>query len=181
MKIVVPHTRDGLKEETRKAVQTLSAEFFPLEGDSAYHDLISELWAAQESFVIVEQDIVPGPEDVDSLIDCPHGWCAFCYDYPPFGLYAGLGLARFRAEVMKQLPQAMRWCALESDEQHNRKHWCRQDGLLKRYLQERGIQQHVHGVVRHLHSGGPAHGCVSLRPGARPPGATTPGTPRPSR
>ncbi len=181
MKIIVPHTATGLKEEVRDALRSLPAVFFLLEGDSAYHDLIASLWASREDFVVVEQDIVPGPADVQSLIDCPHGWCAFCYDYPPFGLYAGLGLARFRAEVMKELPQAMTWCSLESDESHPRRHFCRVDGYLKRYLQERGIRQHVHGVVRHLHSGGPAHGCVSPRPVRHPPGATTPEMQPPAR
>lgn len=165
MKIIVPHTRAGLKRETREALLPLSPLFYTLEGDAAYHDLIAALWDAREDFLVVEQDVVPSPEDVQSLLACPQPWCAFAYDYPPFGLYAGLGCARFRSVVMKRWPQAMRFCALLSDEKHSRKHWCRVDGMLKQYLQERGVQQHIHGVCRHLHSGSPAHGCVEAKGG----------------
>lgn len=160
MNVIVPHTPEGLKPETRKAVLAHAPEFFPLVGESAYHDLIAALWSQQEGFVTVEQDVVPGPEDIQAIIDCPEPWCAYAYDYPPFGLYAGMGCAKFSAQLLKEWPQAMNFCALESDEAHPRKHFCRVDGWLKRYLQQRGVTQHVHGVVRHLHSGGPAHGCV---------------------
>jgi hypothetical protein len=82
---------------------------------------------------VVEQDIVPHPGALDELLACDEPWCAFAYDYPPFGLYAGMGCAKFSAELQLLFPTAMEETATWHDAKHPPKHWCRVDGWLKHY------------------------------------------------
>jgi len=110
---------------------------------------------------VVEQDIVPAPGALQELAQCPQPWCAFAYEYPPFGLYAGMGCAKFSRELLAQFPEALSDTAAWYDAKHPPKHWCRVDGWLKQYLLERGATQHIHGQVEHLHKGHPAHDCTT--------------------
>jgi hypothetical protein len=168
--VVIPWVGpNGLRMETVNAVAecgfpTAAKEM--LEEDS-YYKLIEELWADGETFITVEQDIVPAPGDIRQLAECPEPWCAFAYEYPPFGLYAGMGLAKFSADLIKQFPDAMKITGGWHDAKHGPAHWCTVDAWLKKYLTDGGARQHIHGIVTHLHKGGPAHGCVTTEEAER--------------
>lgn len=163
VRVLVPYVDGGLKPETLAAVRNsgLPFEAIVLEDDSAYHELIARAWAEAKTFIVVEQDIVPHPGALAELLLCPEPWCAFGYEYPPFGLYAGMGCAKFATELLVVLPTAMEETAGWSDATHPAKHWCRVDGWLKQWLIEHGARQHVHGQVTHLHKGRPAHDCTT--------------------
>ncbi len=172
--VVVPFTQGRLKPQTQAAVKEsgLHSQFYRLaDSDSAYHNLIESAWDEGKTFITVEQDIVPHEGALRELLDCPEPWCAFEYEYPPFGLYAGMGCAKFSSTLIAKFPDAMtetgKWDDdtpgarhIPSSLPHPPKHWCRVDGWLKQYLEDGGARQHVHGVVEHLSSGRPAHDCL---------------------
>lgn len=164
--VVLPFVEGGLRAETDEAAlrSGLPVERVRLDGEDAYHDLVAGCWAGRESFITLEQDIVPHDGALREMADCPEPWCAFAYDYPPFGSYAGMGCAKFSADLIARFPDAMAETAKWHDDAHPPKHWCRVDGWLKKYLLERGATQHVHGTVKHLHRGRPAHDCVTSPP-----------------
>jgi predicted O-methyltransferase YrrM len=164
--IILTHVGGGLRPETSEAAARSGLPVVRTEmlGDGSYHAAVAARWAAGDSFITLEQDIVPHDGALRELAACPEPWCAFAYEYPPFGQYAGMGCAKFSRELIARFPNALAEIAAWSDEQHPPKHWCRVDGWLKKYLLERGATQHIHGVVRHLHRGYPAHDCVAAPP-----------------
>lgn len=162
--IVVPWVGpNGLRAQTLDAAAASGFEVKLVEmfGQDDYHNLIADLWHDRETFIVIEQDIVPHPGAIKELVECPQPWCAFAYDYPPFGQYAGMGCAKFGAALIAQFPDAMTETATWHDPKHPPKHWCRVDGWLKQYLMGNGVTQHVHGAVEHLHKGRPAHDCTT--------------------
>ena len=77
--IVCPFTGTGLRAETREAVP--DAQFVNVEVDEfAYWRLLCDLWAKGETFILVEHDIVPTREQIDTLWACPEEWCGSPYD-----------------------------------------------------------------------------------------------------
>ena len=123
--VIVPFIQGKLKPETRKAVEAagFKSRFVRLrDSDSAYHELIAEAWASKAPFVTVEQDIVPHDGAIRELLECPEPWCAFEYEYPPFGLYAGMGCAKFSAELIAAFPDAMTETAEWDDSAPQTKH-----------------------------------------------------------
>ena len=163
--VVVPHTADGLREETTLAVDAsrIPAQYVNTgEEDHDYHDLISDEWANGKTFITVEQDIVPPETALEQLLACDQPWCGYEYEYPPFPFkYAGMGCTKFSVELIARNPHAMIETAKWSDPKHPAKHWCRVDGNLKQYLSDRGERMHLHGEIKHLTKGETGHGCTS--------------------
>lgn len=128
--------------------------------DRAYFDLLASLWAAGDSFIICEQDIVPHPTAFDDLANCRHDWCAFPYEYVGHKTY-GLGLVKFSAELIARHPDAMERVAVMRDPTHEPRHWCRLDAWLQGViLPLAGEVPHGHEpMVKHL-GDGCAHGCT---------------------
>lgn len=166
-RILCVHTKNGLLSETKAALEAsgLGVLFSEAVKDEDYFVLVATLWTQGQSFITVEQDIVPRPDQITSLMDCPEPWCAYAYEYPPFGHYAGMGLAKFSDALIGRHPDLFSEIAKWHDPTHPPMHYCRLDGWLKQYLSEHGETQHVHGLVEHRHKGGPAHGCVEVRDG----------------
>lgn len=161
-RICVPHTKDGLKRQTEKAAvdSGLGVQFVEMVKENSYWVTMAALWDQRETVITLEQDIVPVRGQMQELLDCPEPWCAYAYEYPPFGLYAGMGCTKFSKELMERFPDALIETGKWSDSKHPPMHWCRVDGWLKQYLTDHGAEQHVHGVVEHLHNGHPSHDCV---------------------
>lgn len=162
MRIVCPRT-----QVIPEVVEALDATEHPWEPvdlthPEHYFDLLSELWAAGETFAIVEHDIVVDESVVDELEWCPHPWCAFPYRYL-YGYHHGLGCVRFHRDILRRHPKAMSLVGAMSDEGHPPKHYCRLDGWLRTVLSRRGESMHQHWqMVTHLQSnpGHSGHGCV---------------------
>lgn len=165
-RVFIPYIEGGLRDETLKAANASGLEVIEdlLKRDDDYYNLAAALWSEGKSFITLEQDIVPHEGALKELAECPEPWCAFAYEYPPFGKYAGMGCAKFSAELIVRFPDALTETGKWKDDLHPPKHWCRVDGWLKQYLLERGATQHIHGEVKHLHRGRPAHNCVATPP-----------------
>ena len=166
-RILCVHTKDGLLDETKAALEAsgLGVVFSEVVKDEDYFVMVATFWTQGQTLITCEQDIVPTPAQITALMDCPEPWCAYAYEYPPFGHYAGMGLAKFSDALIGRHPEAFTEIAKWSDPTHSPMHWCRMDGFLKQYLSEHGETQHVHGIVEHRHKGRPAHGCVEVRDG----------------
>lgn len=166
--VLIPYVEGRLRAETDEAAKKsgLLVHRMPVEADDDYHDLIAQLWGGGHglTFITLEQDIVPHDGALKELAECPEPWCAFAYEYPPFGQYAGMGCAKFSDDLIARFPDALTETGKWHDDKHPPKHWCRVDGWLKKYLLEHGANQHVHGLVKHLHRGRPAHDCAQNPP-----------------
>lgn len=106
--------------------------------DEAYWRLLADLWAAGETFTIVEHDISPTPDALASFDDCPGDWCACPYPYLNLRDPVGLGCVRFRTALMSRQPDLMEVVACMSDAAHPPKHWCRNDAWMTETLLQRG-------------------------------------------
>ena len=160
MRLVVPYT--SLHPETAAALDASGQayEAVRMYGDDGYFALLSGLWAAGDTFAVVEQDIVVGPETLPSLAGCSLDWCSFGFPYMRSDAYHGLGCVRFSAALLACVPDAMDRVALMSDETHDARHWCRLDAWLAQVLTASGEKRHEHlPPVGHL-SRQPSHGCV---------------------
>lgn len=110
--------------------------------DDGYQDVIEQLWAERETFVLIEGDILPWPGAVEAIWDCPEPWCDYAFLLG--GGYSGLGLGcvKFDASLMDEDP----WIEGRPER------WDEVDGRLLRKLQARGFKNHRHSPpVIHLH------------------------------
>lgn len=161
--IVVPHIGSYRTAEAALARRSSFAVDVS-DSDEDYFDLLARLWAAGETFTIVEHDIAVTADALDSLDACPSDWCACPYPYVNGWIIAGLGCARFRSGLLMRHPDLMAVVAGMHDETHPRKHWCRLDAWVHNSLIERGEKRcEAHPRVEHLmrdqHAS--AHGCFT--------------------
>jgi hypothetical protein len=115
-------------------------EHLPLE--ESYWSLLCGLWLEQQSFIIVEHDIVPWPGAIEEIWNCPLPWCAFSYHRHVselrrgVGDYHGFGCVKFSAELMKRLPEVWTKC--------ERRHWSKLDTHFEHFTYVAGIRPHHH-------------------------------------
>jgi hypothetical protein len=73
-------------------------------GDTGYGQLIVDLWAAGEGFVMVEHDVAPWMGAIEQLADCPNDWCQFRYPKHGGSLTRGLGCTKFSDRLVAGYP-----------------------------------------------------------------------------
>ena len=145
--VVVPFT--DLAPQTREALEAdgIAARYVYV-GDHewAYWRLLSSIWAAQKTVLLIEHDIVVAPGVVQALLDCERDWCAALYQ---MGQHVGTGfgctklsgslMVRMPTVVSRILPQHRSWTALDS--------------IVLGTLRRNGVEEHVHGdlTATHLH------------------------------
>jgi hypothetical protein len=173
MRVIFPYTADHLQIGALKALLKYwpSAESVDVSGsDTSYWELLDYLWDEGETFSIVEHDIEVKQNSLSELAQCPELWCVVPYGYY-LGQFSGLGCCKFDKKLLKEFPDALTMIAAWSEEYtgdpgHTPKHWCRLDGWLRIFLEDRGQSLHIHGgILRHLgkdKNGSPTHGCVTL-------------------
>jgi hypothetical protein len=77
LKIVVPFVQGHLADATKAWGESQRALFVDLTGDDeGYFKLITQLWREGDWFLIVEQDVVPDPQQFNDMCACPKEWCA---------------------------------------------------------------------------------------------------------
>lgn len=160
--IVVPYT--VLTHETAMALDCEWRGMYVGTDDAAYFRLLRDLWAAGETFTIVEHDIIPSREALASLDECGADWCACPYPYVWREVVAGLGCTRFRAPLMERQPDVFDVIAGMADGRHPPMHWCRLDAWLHVTLRDRGEPRcDRHPQVGHVNDGqSSAHGCYHI-------------------
>lgn len=113
----------------------------------AYHDLLGELWAAGQPFLLVEHDVEIHGSVVSELEACPEPWCAFAYGigYPPGPIDSSLGCTRFSTEIIEAVPDLISMLPVRD--------WRRQDCEIAPRLKTAGFEPHVHEPqVLHHHA-----------------------------
>ena len=161
-RVICPYTRLSPQVEEALRDGCVAYEMVDVSrSDTAYYELLSELWADGKSFCLVEHDIVVTLGTVESFNGCGHEWCAAKYPYLR-GSYWGLGCTRFRGPLMKRFPDLMDEVGEYDAPNHGPGHWCTLDMAVTAALRARRIEwPHIHGEVTHLSDGSPAHGCRS--------------------
>jgi len=106
LRLIVPHT--NLRQETYRATRNWPNVAYRYVGDSetAYSELVCELWARGESFAIVEHDIVPAKGMLDRFASCPELFCAHPYEWSESHLGPALGCNRFSEDFLSAFPRA---------------------------------------------------------------------------
>lgn len=166
MNVYVPYT--VLSQPVLDALAATGSSYTGVDvsgSDSAYCELLQELWARQESFVIVEHDVLVRPDTLQELAVCPNNWCGFPVPYMGT-FYPGMACAKFEQSLIGSNPFAMEQVARMSDDTHRERHWCRLDAWLQYIVLPRGgAQRHIHDPpLGHYRADGtapwPSHGCV---------------------
>ena len=160
MKLVIPYVEGQLAPETRQLGEHLSAEFVDLTGDEfGYWRLFKRLWAEGQSFINVEQDILPTVERLEGIWACPEEWCVCSYPYTMPGsrslsYISGLGCVKFSGHLLR----ATEGLYLDGGALANPVRWTEDRKIDNRlvdnhdWLTLTGCEYlpHRHGRVRHL-------------------------------
>ena len=93
-RVFVPCT--DVQPGTRVALLGYEPEYVDVSADRhAYWRYFADRWAAGETFISCEHDVVPWPGALESLTECPEPWCAFGYSArDDFGAPLGPPLVR---------------------------------------------------------------------------------------
>lgn len=140
MRIVCPHVGSP-HPRTREALQSFSlqkpcsVEYVNVGGsDTAYSELVCDLWAAGESFAIVEHDIVVRPDVLEAFATDPAPFIAYPYCWIT-NVGVALGCNRFSGEFVQAYPTAAAKAANVSGA-YGRGHWREFDYFLIRLILE---------------------------------------------
>lgn len=155
MKIYVPYAHahyldrpTGLNSQVERLLIN-RAEFVDVSAShNAYFDFLQGVWRREETFCIVEQDVLPTLDDLKEIEDCQHPWCVCPYPGPGVIFYESLGCTKFDTELMIRIPDLF-------DRVIRRlgtRHWYSGiDQGIAYVLKQSGIHPHHHGLVTHLH------------------------------
>jgi len=118
--------------------------------DDAYWRLLARLWTGDMTLVVIENDMLPTPAQVQGLLACHEPWCAHPYQLPG-GVMPALGLAKFSRDLQRACPDLLRAVGEMTGDGVPPRHWVHLDVRVDRALRGRGVELHLHpGSVRHL-------------------------------
>ena len=106
-------------------------------------------WWVREELIVIEHDVQARPSIFDEFDSCPEPWCFFRYDnHSPENAdawrWATLGCTRFRAEIIKAVPDAVTGI----EERHRDWHYLSTG--LGIALRDAGFEPHMHeSAVNH--------------------------------
>jgi hypothetical protein len=136
--------------ETWQALESVRESFRVVDAflvdEQDYDKALKDVWG-QGDLIVVEQDVVPALEMVESLFGCDKPWCIFDYEIrymddknPPFYPQTGLGLTKFSCDAQR-VSASEKWFGSGS--------WFNLDGRITGALVQAGYRPHVHGKVKH--------------------------------
>lgn len=143
MKIFVPYT--WYNPDTYKCLQRYEYTPVRMIKDTDYYAYFKQRWAEGDSFINCEHDTVFWDGAIESLEQCPEGWCAFATDenvdfrrssLPP------LALAKFSDSFIQQYPDI--WDNPDWAEWPGVPMWQILDAWLHRHAGQRGVRCHQH-------------------------------------
>jgi len=127
----------------------IGAEPIEMNEEWSYFELLKYAWSKQESFIVLEQDVVPTLKDHRQMLTCSCLFCASSYNGPgSVNLTRSLGFSRFRREIMLDHPDLFDKIEEHKDaEPFNPRDWRRLD---MRIVWQLG-SPHIHPQVEHRH------------------------------
>lgn len=155
MKLIIPYV--DLHDSTAQVGWAYNALFRDTSwSDRAYYWTLYDAWLDGESFIVLEQDKIPGEGALEEIWTCPEPWCA--YPVPMrhtdevFQEYPSLSCTKFSVEMITDLPDLFeRVGSLNMG--FGLKHWDRLD-LAIWGAADRPIHWHEAGHVKHFHKSG---------------------------
>lgn len=129
----------------------------PRDDPGAYGRLFRSLWAARETFIVCEQDVIPTAGQLAEIAGCGHGWCSYQYDDGLYPVGPMFGLARFDGRTMWDHPYAAEVALVIGKRRDTEAEWWQVDSLVARDLIIRRVDWFSHEPeVRHAHVGAPS-------------------------
>jgi len=160
--VVVPFVEGMLRPETETALNVWGGchGLWPLDRRDpyAYATLMAQLWNHGSDLIVIEQDMVPTPQQISSLIACPEQWCSHFYHVGAAVYTTGLGFCKFSAGLQSELPLAAMHASTHPRKGGGLMPWQGVNEAIERAICRRHIAQHVHdGNIVHLHYPEPEH------------------------
>jgi hypothetical protein len=169
--VVYPYTTPTTESlQALKMYAPTAVRYDVSEDDFAYGRLLEVHWALGVDFMVIEHDIVIGPNTVREFEQCPEEWCSAGYTYfdkPVNGTPGGgLGCTKFGAQLLQRWPTLMVEANHLACQGHSDGHWCTRDLAIWSLLRQGGMSASQYPAKRHEthtevgHRPGPcSHGC----------------------
>jgi hypothetical protein len=140
--------------ETWEALKAIRQKYHvvdrALEGSDGYDNFLLEYWG-RDDLIIVEQDVVPTLEQVNSLVECSEPWCAYKYQFhyiilpnkpklQPYYIATGFGFTKIALKIQALIPSSL-W--------YRKGDWRDLDSRVVDQIIRAGFTQHFHGEVKH--------------------------------
>lgn len=167
MRVIVPHVEITPECDNALWAYAPTAERIDVgHDDEAYWRLLNRLWHTGQSFLLIEHDVVIGPDTVAEMTGCPKEWCAASYPYISTVSY-GLACTKFRGSLMARFPNLFDMIGEAEIMRHPKRHWCTLDMGVSPILWALGVSrcQFHNGVGHPGHDFSSTHGCA-LAPAA---------------
>lgn len=122
--------------------------------DTAYWRLLAMAWRESGDLVIVEQDIVPPLDGIESMARCPRRWCTCVYEIAHgTWLDSGLGCVKFSARAKHHYPALMDRVGYIDNDGSPAKDWHRLDTRVSLVMHQLDYLPHSrgHGKAQHMH------------------------------
>jgi hypothetical protein len=106
VRVICPHIGSP-HPDTRAALDAVGCVIYRdvSQSDTAYADLVCELWARGDGFAIVEHDIVVRPDVIDAFEQHPAPYIAYPYRWGQ-AVGVALGCTRFSSDFLGRFPHA---------------------------------------------------------------------------
>lgn len=146
MRIVVPYVPGMLQLGTEAALLGWCTNYVDVSAsDTAYHDLLTRLWAAPDDILIVEQDMAPTDDLISEVEHCDAEWCAAPY-WTASGkrFETAFGFVRFSASLMERCPGVPHLAGAFAELAAPARHWRRVDVRWSQALRAVGAVPHIH-------------------------------------
>lgn len=83
---------------------SMNIEYHNLGHKHAYGDLLAEFWNRGDSFILLEQDVLPWPGALTEMWNCPKSWCAMPLVVHQCVNETNLGCVKFGKEFIETFP-----------------------------------------------------------------------------
>lgn len=105
MRVVVPALTEYCPAALALRAEGLEPMVTLLEHDDDYARMLQRLWREEQTFILVEHDVVPWPGALERLWDCEEMCCAYQYPLGSGGeLGTGLGCLKLSTEFLRNRP-----------------------------------------------------------------------------
>lgn len=155
-RIFVPYTLPGLHDQTLQWLDGVGSDIDMVrirpDDVGGYARAFAKRWNLGTQLIVIEQDILPGPEMLSGLLWCQRPWCAHEYYCGTENLAYGLGFCRFSAGIQAARPSLGEQAGKDHRGRPGTRHWIGLNERVISLMQHFGHDVHIHQPqVTHLH------------------------------
>ena len=111
IRVIVPHTEDGIRPEVRAELERQDAQVVPLltprRDRFSYAEGLRRAWRESSDTIVCEADVEPAPGTLAQLAACDRPWCVFRLWIGDHYDVGTLGLVRWAAGLKRNFPGLM--------------------------------------------------------------------------